>query len=75
MVDAQGVATGVIAHHVQQTAEATSDVTLNIAGVTEAAAKTGSAAGEVLNVAADVSQQAASLSREVSAFVVDIRAA
>ncbi len=64
-----------IAHHVQQTAEATSDVTLNIAGVTEAGGKTGSAAGEVLNVAADVSQQAASLSREVSAFVVDIRAA
>jgi methyl-accepting chemotaxis protein len=60
---------------VQQTAGATAYVTLNITGLNEAADKTSAAAGQVLNVAAKVSEQAASLSREVSRFVVDVCAA
>jgi methyl-accepting chemotaxis protein len=74
-VEEQGVATAEIARNVQQTAQAAQDVTFNISGVSRASSETGSAAGQVLTAAGDLSQQAEHLSAEVNSFLTKVRAA
>ena len=59
----------------QQTAASTDAVRNNIAGVSQAAADTGSAADQVLGAAGQLSRQADELSREVTGFVAGVRAA
>jgi methyl-accepting chemotaxis protein len=74
-VEEQGAATTEIARNVQQTATAAREVTGNISGVTEVADQTGEAAAQLHNAAASFSQQAATLSTEVTTFIAGIRAA
>jgi methyl-accepting chemotaxis protein len=74
-VEEQGAATAEIARNVQQTAASTHSVTANISGVSQAANDTGTAASQVLSAASDLSRQAESLSKEVSSFVGEVRAA
>jgi methyl-accepting chemotaxis protein len=74
-VEEQGAATADIARTVQQAAQATREVTDNIHGVSAAADDTGQAAGQVLDAAAALSQQAATLSTRMDRFVADVRAA
>jgi methyl-accepting chemotaxis protein len=68
-------ATAEIARSVQQTATATGEVAANISGVSEAAGEIGTAAGQVLGSARHLSDQAAELSTEVSAFITGLRVA
>ena len=74
-VEQQGAATGEIARNIQQTAQSTSHVTQTIGGVRSAASETGTLSGQVLSSASSVSQQAASLARQVARFVETVRAA
>jgi methyl-accepting chemotaxis protein len=74
-IEEQGAATAEIARTVQQTAQAAQDVTHTIGGVSRAATVTGTAAGDVLSAAGEVSGQAQFLSGEVSRFVASVRAA
>ena len=74
-VEEQGASTREIARNVQQAARGTQEVNANIAGVTEAAGRTGSAANQVLASSGALSQQAESLRREVDAFLADVKAA
>ncbi|WP_419730207.1 methyl-accepting chemotaxis protein [Lichenicola sp.] len=74
-VEEQGAATAEIARNVQQTATSTQTVTSNIAGVSQAAGETGTAASQVLDAAGGLSRQAEDLSNEVNRFVGDVRAA
>jgi methyl-accepting chemotaxis protein len=71
----QGAATEQIALNAQQAATGTEKVTDNIAGVKKAATETGSAAGQVLGAAGELSQQAAQLTLEVNDFLAGVRAA
>lgn len=74
-VEEQGAATAEIARNVQETAVSTETVSTNIAGVSRAANDTGAAASEVLSAAGNLSMQAEQLSREVSRFLGNVRAA
>jgi len=74
-VEQQGAATAEIARNVQQTATSTQAVTSTIAGVSQAANDTGTAAGQVLGAANGLSQQAEQLTHEVKDFVVGVRVA
>ena len=53
----------------------TRDVTLNIVGVSQAAAKTGAAAEQLLSAAANLSRQAEQLTSEIGSFIAEVRAA
>lgn len=57
------------------TASSTRDVTLNIGGVSQAAAETGAAAEQVLSAAANLSRQAEQLTGEIGSFIAEVRAA
>ncbi len=59
----------------QQTSQATQDVTSGINGVSQAAGETGHAAGQVLTSASDLSKQAEQLSNHMKTFVAGVRAA
>jgi methyl-accepting chemotaxis protein len=74
-MEEQGSATAEIARNVQQTAASTDAVRNNIAGVSQAATETGTAADQVLGAAGQLSRQADDLSREVTGFVAGVRAA
>ncbi len=74
-VEEQGAATQEIARNVQQASAGTSEVSSNIAGVTQAAADTGTAAGQVRDGSAAISGEAATLKREVDGFLDGVRAA
>jgi methyl-accepting chemotaxis protein len=74
-VEEQGAATAEIARNVQQSAASTLEVTSNIAGVSQAANVAGTAAGQVLTAAGDLSRQAEQLTSEVTTFVAAVRAA
>ena len=74
-VEEQGAATAEIAHNVQQTSQAAQAVTTGIGGVSQAAGETGAASGKFLAAAADLSQQADTLAKEVSGFLAGVRAA
>ncbi|WP_353806861.1 methyl-accepting chemotaxis protein, partial [Methylobacterium sp.] len=74
-VEQQGTATQEIVRNVTQAAAGTGEVTTNIARVAEAADMTGSAAGQVLDSSANLSQQSEHLRAEVSRFLGTVRAA
>jgi methyl-accepting chemotaxis protein len=74
-IEEQGAATQEIARNVQEAAKGTQDVSSNLGGVTEVAAETGHAAGNLLTAASAMTDQAALLKREVSGFLATVRAA
>ncbi len=74
-VEEQGAATQEIARNVEQAAAGTGEVSSNISGVTQAAADSGNAAGNVLTSATELSSQAERLRAEVSRFLSNVRAA
>ena len=74
-VEEQGAATQEIARNVQQAAAGTSEVSSNIAGVTKAASDTGHVATRVSGGAAQITDQAGFLKREVESFLDGVRAA
>jgi methyl-accepting chemotaxis protein len=74
-VEEQGAATRDISHNIQLVARGTNGVATNIAGVNEAAQETGTAAGQVLTAADDLSRQADKLRTNVNGFLGKIRAA
>ena len=74
-VEQQNAATAEITRNVQEAARGTEQVNDNIGGVTEAAAETGTAAGDVLTAASSLSRQAEQLRGEVHRFLTDVRAA
>ncbi len=71
----QGSATREIAQNVHHAAEGTQEVMRNIAEVTTAAGKTGSAADAVLNASCELTRQADMLRNEVTGFLNKVRAA
>ncbi|KAA5608234.1 methyl-accepting chemotaxis protein [Rhodovastum atsumiense] len=74
-VKEQGSATAEIARSVQQVAQGTDEVTHNITGVSSAAAETGVASQQVLNVAGTLSKNAERLAGQVNSFITGVRAA
>ncbi|KMO21007.1 methyl-accepting chemotaxis protein [Methylobacterium platani] len=74
-VEQQGAATQEIVCNVSQASAGTSAVTGNIAGVAQASETTGSAAGQVLASASELSRQSEHLSAEVAHFLDTVRAA
>jgi methyl-accepting chemotaxis protein len=72
-VEQQGAATQEIARNVQEAARGTNEVSVNIVGVTEAAGKTGMAAGELLGAAGDLAEQSDLLRGEVDRFTEVVR--
>jgi methyl-accepting chemotaxis protein len=74
-VEEQSAATQEIGRNVQQAAAGTQEVSSNIAGVSQAAAEGGSAAGQVLDAAGTLSRQSESLRAQVDAFIARVRAA
>ena len=74
-VEQQNDATSEIARNVQEAAQGTQDVSSNIAGVNKLTQETGTQAGEVLNAASDLSEQAEQLNTSVQAFLEEINAA
>ncbi|WP_247883856.1 methyl-accepting chemotaxis protein [Azospirillum sp. B21] len=74
-IEEQGAATAEISRNVQQAAVGTQAVTNNIADVSHAATETGSAAGDVLDAAGQLSHEADRLRGEVEQFLTAIRAA
>ncbi|WP_237152341.1 methyl-accepting chemotaxis protein [Oryzibacter oryziterrae] len=74
-VEEQGAATSEIAANTQRAAEGTAVVTGNIAGVGAAAEMTGTASGQLMGLARNLSQQAQDLKETVEGFVQDLRAA
>lgn len=74
-VDEQGATTQEISRNVQQAAQGTQDVNVNIAGVTQAAAKTGQAAEQVRNAADALMAQSSGMRREVESFLESIKTA
>jgi methyl-accepting chemotaxis protein len=68
-VEEQGAATQEIARNVQQAAGGTQEVSNNIAGVTQAATQTGSAATDILKASGELAKQADALKGEVDSFM------
>ena len=71
----QNAATRDIAGNVQQAADATGQVSIQIAGVTEAVVTTGASANGVLGASDHVAEEARTLRSEVDVFVEKLRAA
>jgi methyl-accepting chemotaxis protein len=74
-VQEQGDATTEIARNVHEIAQAAQEVTSTIAGVSQAAGKTGDGATKVLTEAGELCQQSDRLSSRVHTFVARVRAA
>ncbi len=74
-VEEQGAATKEIARNVQQAAQGTQEVSSNIAGVTEAAQHTGTAAAQLLGASGELSIQAETMRNQVEKFISSIKAA
>jgi methyl-accepting chemotaxis protein len=74
-VEEQSAATKEIARNVEQAAQGTTEVTTNITTVTHAANDTGSAAGQVLTSAQDLTRQSETLRTLVSKFLSEVKAA
>ncbi|MDB5362239.1 MAG: putative methyl-accepting chemotaxis protein [Rhodospirillales bacterium] len=72
-VEQQGAATQEIARNVQEAARGTNEVSVNIVGVTEAAGKTGRAAGTLLDAAGELAEQSSLLRGEVDRFTEVVR--
>ncbi len=74
-VEEQGAATQEIARNVQEASRRTQEVSSNIGGVTQAASKTGDAAGVLLEAAGGLAKQSEDLRRQVDEFLAGVRAA
>lgn len=74
-VQQQSAATQEIARNIEQAARGTTEVSDNVGGVNMAANETGQAAQQVLGASSRLSSQADMLSRNITAFLSDIRAA
>jgi methyl-accepting chemotaxis protein len=74
-VEQQGAATREIARNVEQAAVGTREVSSHIATVSETAAETGSASGQVLGAAGELARQSETLRAQVDRFLTTIRAA
>jgi methyl-accepting chemotaxis protein len=74
-VVAQGALTQEIARNIQQAAEGTSRVAVNIGEVNKGATETGSASSKVLASAGDLSNEGRKLKFEVDRFLTTVRAA
>ena len=74
-VEEQGAATQEISRNVLQAAQGTQEVSGNIAGVTEAAHRTGTAAAQVLTSANGLSRNGETLKLKVDDFLREVRAA
>ncbi|GIL39418.1 methyl-accepting chemotaxis protein [Roseiterribacter gracilis] len=74
-VEEQGAATQEITRNTQEAANGTQQVASNVAAVHEAADLAGGAASGVLGAARQLGVQAESLTREVNAFLTEVRAA
>jgi methyl-accepting chemotaxis protein len=74
-VEEQGAATQEIVRNVAQAAQGAGEVTDTITGVAEAAKETGTAAGQVLVAASEMTHHAETLGREVTHFLETVRAA
>ncbi len=74
-VEEQGAATQEIARSVQEAARGTSEVDSTIAVVAVSVAQTGAQAGEVVTAAQALTEQSATLSREVTEFLGALKAA
>jgi len=74
-VVAQGALTQEIARNIQQAAEGTSRVAVNIGEVNKGATETGSASTKVLASAGDLSNEGCKLKFEVDRFLTTVRAA
>jgi methyl-accepting chemotaxis protein len=74
-IEEQGAATQEISRNVTQAAQGNQEVSRNIAGVNEAATQTGTAAGQVLQSADELSRNSEALRREVDSFLKEVRAA
>ncbi|WP_243374057.1 methyl-accepting chemotaxis protein [Microvirga solisilvae] len=74
-MEEQGAATAEIARNVQEAARGTEQVTGNISDVQQGASDTGAAASQVLGSAQELSRRSSELSREVSVFLTEVRAA
>lgn len=72
-VEEQEASTAEIATNVQQVAAGTQEVSTNIQQVNQAANDTGSAAGNILSVSNELSEQSNALQREVNGFVEKVR--
>ncbi|WP_238123900.1 MULTISPECIES: methyl-accepting chemotaxis protein [unclassified Xanthobacter] len=74
-VEEQRAATGEIAANTHRAAQGATQVTGNMSGVGQAAGMTGSAATQLMSLSAALSEQSQDLQREVTSFVVSLRAA
>ncbi len=74
-VEQQSAATQEIARNVQEASTGSDEVSRNIQGVTDAAARVGSASGDVQTSTEALSEQSDSLRKMVQTFLSDIRAA
>jgi len=74
-IEQQNAATADISRNVQQTAQAAHEVSSNIVGVSQASETNVAAAREVFDSASGLSAQADVLTREVGAFLDQVRAA
>ncbi|HTH97565.1 MAG TPA: methyl-accepting chemotaxis protein [Stellaceae bacterium] len=74
-IEQQTAATQEIARSVGEAARGTEDVSATIDGVREGSNATGSAAGQILNAASDLSRQSENLSGEVADFIAGVKAA
>lgn len=74
-IEQQNAATQEIGRNAREASEGTRQVSGAITGVTQAAAEAGQGASDVLGAASELSRQADTLSKEVGAFIDQIRAA
>lgn len=74
-MEQQGAATAEIARNVQEAARGTEQVTGNIVDVQQGATDTGAAASQVLGAAQELARRSNELGREVSGFLMEVRAA
>jgi len=74
-VEEQNSATNEISRSVQEASTGTNEVTKNITDVSTAADESGKAAGEVLNVAKDLSERSMHMQKEIGKFLDNVRAA
>ncbi|SFM96000.1 methyl-accepting chemotaxis protein [Pleomorphomonas diazotrophica] len=74
-VEQQGVATSEMSQNTHRAAAGTTDVTANIAGVSNAAEVTGASSVQLMRLSDDLTAQVTDLQSEVTAFVASLRAA
>jgi methyl-accepting chemotaxis protein len=72
-VEEQGVTTQEIARNVEQAAQGTREVSSNVQNLNAAAVETGSASGQVLGAAQELSRNAGTLAHEVQSFLQRVR--